>query len=92
MMNSINRWFKIYVLASAIFSAAMMFGLWLLGKSNNKLCRSLWQMISSEYSMAWLILTRGFMSQAAFDYSMKAAQDKFAAAMIAIWKTCGIVK
>lgn len=91
-MNSINRWFKIYVLASAVFSAAIMFALYLLGKSDNKLCRSMWAMLSAEYTMAFYVIARPFMSQQAFDHSMKAEQDRFCNAIIAIWKACGIVK
>lgn len=91
-LQKISFLFKVYVLLSAVVSAAMFFGLWLLGKSDNKLCRSMYNMIAGEYCMAWLVLTRPFMSQKAFDLSMKSAQDRFANSLIDIWRACGIVK
>lgn len=91
-MDKLNKIFKLYILSSAVMTCVMFFGLWLLGKSDNKLCRSMWQMIASEYGMAFLIIARPFMSQTGFDHAMKQKQDQFAQSMISLWKACGIVK
>lgn len=91
-LQKISMLFKMYVLLSAVVSAALMLALYLLGKSDNKLCRAMWTMLSAEYTMAWYVIIRPFMSQAAFDHSMKSAQDRFINSMISIWKACGIVK
>ena len=90
--EKVSYLFKVYMLLSALFSVLILFALWLLGKSDNKLCRSIWEMLSAEYYMAALILARFFMSQRAFEIAMRSAQDRFAQAMISIWKACGIVK
>lgn len=90
--NKISTWFKVYILSSAIFSIAILFALWLLGKSDNKLARSCWAMISSEYSMGFLVIVRPFMSQTSFEHALKAQQDRFVHSMLEIWKACGIVK
>lgn len=84
--------FKLYMLISALFSVLIIFVLWLLGKSDNKLCRNIWNMISAEYAMAFLVLARPFMSQRSFEFAIKSHQDKFAHAMVEIWRACGIVK
>ena len=90
--NKISTLFKLYMLISAIFSAAILFALWLLGKSDNKLARATWNMISSEYTMGFLVLARPFMSQSGFEHSLKTQQDRFVNSMIELWRACGIVK
>jgi hypothetical protein len=90
--NKISTLFKLYILSSAVFSVAVIFALWLMGKSDNKLARSCWNMISSEYMMGLLVLARPFMSQAGFEHSLKSQQDRFVNSMIELWRACVIVK